>query len=170
MPSEHHTEDGAGEFFFGGIAGCLFAASSFILRAANFAPKWLRVAGTLLGLCLSIFGVLVQGRGLKDGRSIVIIAWTNAVATIVAMIAGHLVLLEPMPTHLTDIMLRSFATCCILAGIATSALRLEPPVALVSMVLLPPHPSHLLAPATSAVTCSCRRFPPRICSYPYWLL
>jgi hypothetical protein len=148
----------------------MFAASSFIVRAATFAPKSLRVAWTLLGLCLSIFGVLLQGRGLRDGRSIVIIAWTNAVATMIAMIAGHLVLLEAMPTHLIDIVLRSAATCCILAGIAASALRLEPPIILVSVVPLPPHTCHLLAPETNALTRSCRRFTPGICCRPYWLL
>jgi hypothetical protein len=170
LPSEHHADDGAGEFFFGGTAGCMFAASSFIVRAATFAPKSFRVVWTLLGLCLSIVGVLLQGRGLRDGRSIVIIAWTNAVATMIAMIAGHLVLLEAMPTHVIDIMLRSAATCCILAGIAASALRLEPPIILVSVVPLPPHTSHLLAPETNALTRSCRRFTAGMCSHPYWLL
>jgi hypothetical protein len=88
----------------------------------------------------------------------------------IAMIAGHLVLLEAMPTHVIDIMLRSAATCCILAGIAASALRLEPPIILVSVVPLPPHTSHLLAPETNALTRSCRRFTAGMCSHPYWLL
>jgi hypothetical protein len=114
----------------------LFAASSFFVRAATFAPKPMRVAVTLLGLCMSVFGVLLQGRGLKDGRSIIIIAWTNAVATMVAMIAGHLVLLEAMPSLAIHILLRFSATCLLLAGIAASALRLEPPAVLVSVVML----------------------------------
>lgn len=133
--SEHSADDGAGEFFFGGTAGCVFAASSFFVRAATFAPAPMRVAATLLGLCMSVFGVLLQGRGLRDGRSIIIIAWTNAVATMVAMIAGHVVLLEAMPSLTIYIVLRCMAICLILAGIAASALRVEPPTVLVSAAL-----------------------------------
>lgn len=143
FPSEHHVEDSGGEFFFGGTAGCMFAASSFIVRAATAAPKPLRLAATLTGLCMSVFGVLLQGRGLRDGRSIIIIAWTNAIATMVAMISGHLVLLEAMPSDVLGMMLRFAATCLILAGIVASAVRLEPPAVLVSAVR-PPPPLHLL--------------------------
>jgi hypothetical protein len=147
LPSEHNVDDGAGEFFFGGIAGCLFASSSFFVRAATLAPKSMRVVVTLLGLCISVFGVLLQGRGLKDGRSIIIIAWTNAVATMVAMIAGHVILLEAMPSFAIYILLRLSAICLILAGIAASALRLEPPAVLVSVVMLSP-----ASPASHACT------------------
>jgi hypothetical protein len=116
----------------------MFAASSFLVRAATLAPSSMRVAATVLGLCMSVFGVLLQGRGLRDGRSIIIIAWTNAVATMVAMIAGHVILLEAMPFLTIHKILRLIAICLILAGIAASALRYEPPLALVSAVILPP--------------------------------
>jgi hypothetical protein len=117
----------------------MFASSSFIVRAATNAAKPVRVVATLAGLCMSVFGVLLQGRGLKDGRSIIIVAWTNAIATIVAMASGHLVLLEAMPSRAVDVVLRSVATCLILAGIVASAQRLDPPAALVSAVH-PPSP------------------------------
>jgi hypothetical protein len=145
--SEHHFDDSAGEFFFGGAAGCTFAASSFIVRAATSAPGALRALATLLGLCLSVFGVLLQGRGLRDGRSIVIIAWTNAVATMIAMIAGHLILLEALPTRPVDIALRASATLLILAGVAASALRLEPPTVLTHAVYLYPQHPPIAAPS-----------------------
>lgn len=151
--SEHSADDGAGEFFFGGTAGCVFAASSFFVRAATFAPAPMRVAATLLGLCMSVFGVLLQGRGLRDGRSIIIIAWTNAVATMVAMIAGHVVLLEAMPSLTIYIVLRCMAICLILAGIAASALRVEPPTVLVSAVL-PPPPTSTFAVCTRSKSLS----------------
>ena len=67
----------------------MFAASSSVVRGSSFAPQPLRALATLFGLCLSGFGVLLQGRGLRDGRSIIIIAWANAVATMLAMVAGN---------------------------------------------------------------------------------
>jgi hypothetical protein len=114
-------------------------------------------------------GVLLQGRGLRDGRSIIIIAWTNAVATMLAMIAGHLVLLEALPFNPIHLLLRAVATCLILAGIAASALRLEPPAVLLDAVHAAPCTTPPPTPSPNVFTRVRRRCLPGRGFPPCWL-
>ncbi|KAJ1476562.1 hypothetical protein T484DRAFT_1965425 [Baffinella frigidus] len=95
------------------IASDLALSGGAAAGLASLVAGILGVAGSVV---LSSSGFFCQTRGLKDGRAIVVVAYSNLVALLVAVVFGIFALSEPLPHSTAGLVGRAASLLCLVAG------------------------------------------------------
>ncbi len=102
-------------------AGLCFGLSATISRFGVLLSELLEapvvaILGVVCSLCATSFGLMLQTRGMKDGRAVVILTYANAWAILVAVLFGVFALNEPLPEGTAAFAARFLSVALVIAG------------------------------------------------------